>query len=172
MQDRAYKTGAQVGTGADRDPAAVAAAIAREFRAQPGALLPILHRVQETLGWVPPAAIPAIARELNLSRAEVHGVVTFYHHFRTSPPGRKIVQICRAEACQSRGAEALLRHVRERLGCSEASPTSSDGAHTVEAVYCLGLCASSPAALIDERPHARLDAARLDALLGSEGVAG
>ncbi|PXW93682.1 formate dehydrogenase gamma subunit [Sphaerotilus hippei] len=130
-----------------------------------GPLLPILHGIQDRLGHVPPAALPRIARALHLSRAEVHGVVSYYHHFRSRPPGRRVVQVCRAEACRSMGAEALLAQARQTLGCSEAEPTSACGGHTVEAAYCLGLCAMSPALVIDGQPHARMTPQRLDTLL-------
>jgi formate dehydrogenase subunit gamma len=130
---------------------------------EPGALLPVLHEVQDALGHVPKDAVPEIANALNLSRAEVHGVVTYYHHFRATPAARHVVQICRAEACQSMGAEALLAHARLRLGC-DAHGTSKDGAFTVEPVYCLGLCASSPALVLDDELHARMTPAAFDAL--------
>jgi formate dehydrogenase subunit gamma len=136
-----------------------------------GPLLPILHGVQEALGHVPREAVPEIASALNLSRAEVHGVVSYYHHFRQQPAGRCVVQVCRAESCQAMGAEALLAHARERLGCSEAQATAADGSFTVEAAYCLGLCASSPAVMVDERVHARMTPARLDAVLATKGAA-
>lgn len=144
--------------------AAVSAALA-ESRGVDGALLPVLHGVQRRLGHIPREAVPVIAKALNLSRAEVHGVVTYYHHFRAEPPGRCVVQVCRAEACQAMGADALLAHARSRTGCSAAGPDSADGRFSVEPVYCLGLCASSPAALVGDRPHARLTPQRLDALL-------
>ena len=134
-------------------------------RTLPGALLPILHAVQDALGHVPPDAIPLIAHELNLTRADVHGVVSFYHHFRSTPPGRHIVQICRAEACQSLGADALGAHVRNRLEV-DWHGTTHDGAVTLEPVFCLGLCAVGPSALLDGRPLGRLDPARIDAELG------
>ena len=130
-----------------------------------GALLPILHGVQDVIGHIPSEAVPQIARALNLSRAEVHGVITYYHHFRAEPAGRHVLQVCRAESCQSRGGEALLAQARERLGCSADQHRSADGAWSVEPVYCLGLCASSPAIQIDDRQHARVSATRLDALL-------
>jgi len=132
-------------------------------RDRPGALLPLLHAVQDALGHVPPEAVPVIARGLNLSRAEVHGVVSYYHFFRQTPPGRHVVQVCRAEACQACGAEDLLAHAEKLLGC-KAHETRADGVVTLEPVYCLGLCASSPAIRVDERLHARMTAARLDRL--------
>lgn len=126
-----------------------------QHRDQPGALLPLLHAVQDAIGHVPPAAVPVIAQGLGLSRAEVHGVVTYYHHFRQQPPGRHVVQVCRAEACQSRGGEALLAAARQHLPADV----------TVEPVYCLGLCAQSPAVMVDEVPHARMTVQRLAALV-------
>lgn len=152
-------------TALSAEQAASVQAVLAELGQLPGALLPVLHAVQERLGHVPPAALPLIARALHLSRAEVHGVVSYYHHFRSSPPGRHVLQICRAESCQALGAEALLAQARERLGCSEAAPTSACHRHTVEAAYCLGLCAMSPALTLDGQPHARMTPARLDALL-------
>jgi formate dehydrogenase subunit gamma len=150
------------------DPAQLDALIAAH-RDTPGALLPLLHAVQHAWGHVPDAAVPPIARALNLSRAEVHGVLTYYHHFRRQPPGRTVVQVCRAEACQACGAEALLAHAEQALGCSRHT-TRADGAVTLEPVYCLGLCAQSPAVQIDGRLHARMTPQRLDALL-ADGVA-
>ncbi len=135
--------------------AAVAAAVAAH-RHQEGPLLPILHDVQHALGWVPPDAQVQVAQALNLSRAEVHGVVAYYPHFRERPAGRHVIQVCRAESCRSVGGEALLAGARERLGCSEAEPTSADGEWTVEPVYCLGLCAVSPAACVDGEMRGRV----------------
>jgi formate dehydrogenase subunit gamma len=129
-----------------------------------GALLPILHDIQDRLGFVPSASVPEIAQALNLSRAEVHGVVTYYHHFRDHPPGRHVVQICRAEACQSMGADALMAHAELRLGCGSHGMTA-DGQFTLEPVFCLGLCASSPALTIDGEVHARVSAQTFDALI-------
>ena len=143
---------------------------ALELHAQePGALLPVLHAVQDALGHVPADAVPAIAEALNLSRAEVHGVITYYHFFRNAPPGRHVLQVCRAEACQSCGAEELLAHAERTLGCARHE-TRADGALTLEPVYCLGLCASSPAIQIDDRLHARVTPQRLDALVGALGL--
>lgn len=139
---------------------AVRQALAQHGR-EAGALLPVLHAVQDALGHVPEAAVPAIARALNLSRAEVHGVVSYYHFFRRTPPGRHLLQVCRAEACQACGADDLLAHAESTLG--------SDGAVTLEPVYCLGLCASSPALLIDGRPLARVTPQALDELLAGLG---
>lgn len=131
---------------------------------RPGALLPILHAIQDELGHVPEAAVPIVARVLNLSRAEVHGVVTFYHFFRTQPPGRRTVYVCRAEACQSMGALALEQHAFETLGV-DYHGTTADGRFSLEPVYCLGNCACSPAVMIDEEVHGRVTPARLDELL-------
>ena len=130
-----------------------------------GALLPILHDLQATFGFVSDPAVAQVAEALNLSRAEVHGVVTFYHDFRRAPAGRRVVQLCQAEACQARGARevtaALETATRLRLG-----ETTSDGALTLQAAYCLGLCASGPAALVDGRPVGRIAPARVADLLG------
>lgn len=130
----------------------------------PGAMLPILHGIQDVVGFVPAEAVPTIADALNVSRAEVHGVISFYHHFRQQPPGRHVVQVCRAEACQSVGCEALARHAESVLGCV-FHETSSDGEFTLEPVYCLGLCASGPNIAIDGELHARVNAVKLDRLL-------
>ncbi|MBV9756607.1 MAG: formate dehydrogenase subunit gamma [Alphaproteobacteria bacterium] len=129
-----------------------------------GALLPILHAIQAEFGYLPAEAVPLIAKALNLSRAEVHGVISFYHDFRRHPPGRHVLQLCRAEACQSMGADALAARARDRLGVAWGE-TTRDGAVTLEPVFCLGLCACAPSAMLDGRPVARLDPARLDALL-------
>jgi formate dehydrogenase subunit gamma len=129
-----------------------------------GATLPILHALQEVFGCVPDAAVPMIADALNLSRAEVHGVVTFYHDFRRTPPGRHVLKLCRAEACQSMGGDALGVHACARLGVGWGE-TTFDGRVTLDPVYCLGLCATAPSAMIDGRPVGRLSEARLDALI-------
>lgn len=142
------------------------AAILLAHRDRPGALLPILHDIQHALGFVPAAAVPDIARALNLSRAELHGVISFYHHFRQQPAGRHVVQLCRAEACQAVGADALGEHACRELACGWGE-TSADGAVTLEAAYCLGQCAIGPAAMIDDDPHARLTPERFDALLAT-----
>lgn len=133
---------------------------------EPGALLPILHALQDTLGHVPPESVPEIADALNLSRAEVHGVISYYHDFRSAPPTAHTVQVCRAEACQSMGGEALLAHAQSHLGCG-AQGRSGDGAVTVQAAYCLGLCASAPAIMVDGQVHARVTPQKFDALMGA-----
>jgi formate dehydrogenase subunit gamma len=143
--------------------------IAAAHRAHRGALLPILHAVQEALGCVPPEAIPVLADELNISRADVHGVITFYHDFRSEPAGRTMVRICRAEACQALGARRLVAHVQDRYGMS-LGETSRDGSLTVEQVFCLGNCALGPAAQVNGRLHGRVDEARLSSIL-DEAVA-
>lgn len=129
-----------------------------------GALLPILHALQAAFGYVDRAAEPLIADALNLTRAEVHGVVTFYHDFRSEPAGKRVLRLCRAEACQAAGGDALVDHVEQRLGTSIGS-TAPGGMVTLEAVYCLGLCATAPSAMLDGRVVGRLDVAGLDALL-------
>lgn len=126
-----------------------------------GALLPLLHALQQEIGWIPDMIVPEIAEVLNLSRAEVHGVVSFYHDFRRAPAGRHIVKICRAEACQARGGAAIEAAAAERLGVAMGR-TRPDGAVTLEPVYCLGLCATGPNAMVDGVPVSRVDAARLD----------
>ena len=146
-------------------------AIVSRLRDEDGPLLPILHAVQEALGYIPDDAVHVIASELNLSRAEVHGVVTFYHDFRHAPPGRHVIKLCRAEACQSMGGEALVARAEGRLGieCGHGH-TTADGAVTLEPVYCLGLCAMAPSAMVGTRLVGRLTAAKLDALLEDAGA--
>lgn len=124
---------------------------------QPDRLLPALHAIQDALGWIPPEAVPRIAAALNLSRAEVHGVIGYYHHFRQEPPGRHVVRVCCAEACQAVGAEVLAEHARRRCAGADV---------TLEPVYCLGLCACGPALQVDEAElHAAVTPAKFDALL-------
>jgi len=135
-----------------------------EYRDVPGGLLPLLHAVQDALGCIPSDAVPAVARALHLSRAEVHGVISFYHDFRTEPAGRHVLQICRAEACQAMGARALEAHAMTTLGIGFGE-TTADGAVTLEEVYCLGNCACSPSVRLDDAIHARVDSARLDELV-------
>jgi formate dehydrogenase subunit gamma len=138
--------------------------IIRQHADRPGATLPVLHALQETFGHVPEEAVPLVAQALNLSRAEVHGVVTFYHDFRRTPPGRHVLKLCRAEACQAMGSDDLAKHAERRLGI-KLGATTPDGRVTVEAIYCLGLCACAPSAMLDGEVLGRLDATRLDALL-------
>jgi formate dehydrogenase subunit gamma len=130
-------------------------------------LLEVLHAIQAALGYVPPAAVPVVAEGLNLSRAEVHGVVTFYHYFRHSPPGTHTVSLCRAEACQSMGADALAAHARKQLGV-DFHETTPDGAFSLEPIYCLGNCACSPAMMIDGRLYGRVTPERFDTLLAEQ----
>jgi formate dehydrogenase subunit gamma len=143
---------------------AVVREIAATHRAQRGALLPILHAVQEALGCVPPEAIPVLADELNLSRADVHGVVTFYHDFRSQPAGRTTVRVCRAEACQAVGAGQLVAYLQDRYGMS-LGDTRYDGSLTLEQVFCLGNCALGPAVQVNGRLHGRVDEVRLSSIL-------
>jgi formate dehydrogenase subunit gamma len=130
----------------------------------PGASLPILHALQATFGCVPLEAEPLVAAALNISRAEVHGIVTFYHEFRRKVPGRHVLHVCRAEACQSVGADTIAAHLRSVLAV-DWHGTSGDAAVTLEPVFCLGLCATGPAALLDGRPIGRLSTARIDRIL-------
>ena len=133
-----------------------------KHRHQPGALLPILHDIQHELGYVPDQAVPEIAKELNLSRAEVHGVITYYHHFRQTPPGKHVVHVCCAEACQANGSEALANHAAARL---------AKGDIRMEPVYCLGLCSIGPAIQIDEETlHARVTPEKFDVLMNDLGA--
>jgi formate dehydrogenase subunit gamma len=135
-----------------------------QYREVPGGLLPLLHALQGSLGYIPATAVPEIARGLRLSRAEVHGVISFYHEFRTAPAGTHRLQICRAEACQAMGSRQLETHAKSRLGVDYGG-TTADGSITLEPVYCLGNCACSPSVRLDDEIHARVDAARLDELL-------
>lgn len=133
-----------------------------------GPLLPILHAVQQAFGYLPEEALPRIAEKLNISRAEVHGVASFYHDFRKAPAGRHVVKLCRAEACQAQGAEATAARARARLGVGFHETTK--GGVTLEPVFCLGLCACGPAAMVDGKLVGRLDAARLDDILTEMGA--
>jgi formate dehydrogenase subunit gamma len=138
--------------------------IVGDLKGRPGPLIEVLHAIQAELGYVPPAAVPLVASELNLSRAEVHGVVSFYHFFRSTPPGAHTVSVCRAESCQAVGGEALAEHARQRLGV-DFHETTPDGRFSLEPVYCLGNCACSPAVMIDGQLHGRVSPERFDALL-------
>jgi formate dehydrogenase subunit gamma len=142
---------------------AVMAAVSR-LREKPGALLPILHAIQDALGHIPPAAVPLIADALNLSRAEVHGVISFYHYFRDTPPGRHTIHLCRAEACQSMNQRGLEAHAKRRLGVG-FHQTTADGSFSFEPVYCLGNCACSPAMMIDGELYGRVTPDRFDEIL-------
>ena len=134
-----------------------------------GPLLPILHAVQAEFGHVPQDALPVIAKSLNLSRAEVHGVMSFYHDFREEPAGAHVVKLCRAEACQSMGADRVAAHAKAVLGV-DWHGTTADGAVTLEPIFCLGLCACAPAAMLDGKLVGRVDEARLDALIAGVRV--
>ncbi|MCG5480195.1 formate dehydrogenase subunit gamma [Sinorhizobium alkalisoli] len=139
-------------------------AIIDEFKGLEGPLLPILHALQDEFGYVPQESMPVIARELNLSRAEVYGVLTFYHDFREHPAGRHVLKLCRAEACQSMGGDRLADRAKALLGI-DFHETTPDGEVTLEPVYCLGLCSCSPSAMLDGEVHGRLDDAALEALV-------
>jgi formate dehydrogenase subunit gamma len=147
------------------DPELVRTLVARHEGLE-GPLLPILHDIQAAFGCVPREAVPIVAEALNLSRAEVHGTVSFYHDFRAEPAGRRLVKLCRGEACQSMGGAAVAEAAQQRLGVGWGE-TTADGAVTLEPVYCLGLCAVAPAALVDDSPIGRLDADRLCAAVAS-----
>ncbi len=149
-------------------------AIVERHRGARGPLMVVLHDLQEALGYVPREAVPLIARELNLSRADVYGVITFYRDFRSAPPAPVTVQVCRAEACQSVGAHALVEHAQRALG-AQLGGTSPDGAVSLDQVFCLGNCALGPSATVNGRLHGRVDSARLDELVavaraGQDGV--
>jgi formate dehydrogenase subunit gamma len=141
-----------------------ASAIIGSHAGREGALLPILHDLQECFGYIPEPAIPMVANALNLSRAEVHGVVTFYHDFRSEPAGRHVLKLCGAEACQAAGGDALAARAAKKLNIP-LGETTADGRVTLEPVFCLGLCATAPAAMLDGHVFGRLDEERLDALI-------
>jgi formate dehydrogenase subunit gamma len=145
----------------DSDAQQTVARIVAALKHKPGALLPVLHGVQHALGYVPPAAVPVIAEALNLSRAEVHGVISFYHYFRESPPGRHTLHMCRAEACQSMNQRGLEAHAKKRLGV-DFHQTTANGAFSFEPVYCLGNCACSPAVMVDGELYGRVTPERFD----------
>jgi len=129
-----------------------------------GALLPVLHSIQDTLGHIPSESVPMIARAMNLSRAEISGVMSFYHDFRSEPAGEHILHLCRAEACQAMGARELENHVKQRLGI-DYGETTNNGLFTLEPVYCLGNCACSPSLRVNDDLHARVTAEKFDALI-------
>ena len=134
----------------------------QEHAGQKGNLLPILHTIQDRLACIPESVVPVLAEQLALSRAEIHGVISFYAHFRTQPHATHTLEICRAEACQARGGLELTAHARRRLNC-DFHENSDDGQYTLEPVYCLGLCAQSPAVMLDGVPHARVTPEKLEA---------
>ncbi|WP_019867340.1 formate dehydrogenase subunit gamma [Methylovulum miyakonense] len=144
--------------------------IATALKDKPGALLPILHGVQDALGYIPSDSIPVIAKALNLSRAEVHGVISFYHYFRETPPGRQTIHLCRAESCQAMGGNALANHVKSKLGV-DFHETTADGEFSLEPVYCLGNCACSPAMQIGTDIYGRVTDELFDTLIANKGVA-
>jgi formate dehydrogenase subunit gamma len=143
-------------------------AIIGDLKHRPGPLLMILRRIQDELGWVPADAVPLIASALSLSRAEVHGVISFYHDFKNEPPGRNVIKLCRAESCQAMGAVALAHHLKSRLDI-DFGQTTADNNFTLEAVYCLGNCACSPAAVINGELIGRVTAQRLDQAISDLG---
>ena len=139
-------------------------AVITALKNEAGPLLPVLHGIQNALGYVPSDAVPLVADALNLSRADVHGVISFYHYFRDTPPGRHVIHVCRAEACQSMNGRALEAHVKSRLGVGFHQTTDS-GSFTVEPVYCLGNCACSPAVMVDGELYGRVTPARFDEIV-------
>jgi formate dehydrogenase subunit gamma len=149
--------------------AGIASQIISQFGARPELLVQILHAFLERYGHIPEEAVRQLADELNLSRADVHGVVSFYHDFRTEPPGEHIVKICQAEACQAMGSRELTEHAEKTLGI-EMHHTSDDGRITLEPVYCLGNCACSPAVMIDEKVYGRVDGDKLERILADNGA--
>ena len=143
--------------------------IADSLKHKPGAPMLVLRQVQDTLGWIPADAVPLIAKVLNLSRAEVHGVVTFYHDFRHQPPAKNVIKVCRAESCQAMGAVALAEHVKQRLQC-DFGQTSADRAYTLDAIYCFGNCACSPALMVNGKLFGRMTPARFDEVVAKATV--
>jgi formate dehydrogenase subunit gamma len=143
--------------------------IIAELKDKPGALLPILHAIQDTLGYIPEDSVPAIAQGLSLSRAEVHGVISFYHYFRDTPPGKHTIHLCRAESCQSMGSNKLEDHVKTKLGI-DYHETTADGQFSLEPVYCLGNCACSPAMQIGHETYGRVSADSFDAIINDLGA--
>ena len=143
--------------------------IVDDLKSKPGALLPILHAIQDRFGYIPSPAVSIIGQELNLSRAEVHGVISFYHFFRSERGGEHTLYVCRAEACQSMGSRELESYVKEKLGV-DYHGTSADGKVTLEPVYCLGNCACSPNVRLNDSVHARMDKGRVDELLANLSV--
>lgn len=138
--------------------------IAEQMASMPGALLPILHEIQSALGFVPSSSAAIVADALNISRADVHGVVSFYHLYRTSPPGQKTLYICRAEACQSMGGRDLAAYAQKKLAI-DFHETTADGKISLEPIFCLGNCACAPAVMVDSTVHGRVTPDRLDAII-------
>jgi formate dehydrogenase subunit gamma len=152
------------GSQSTQEISAAIDALVKKHQKQPGALLPLLHAIQDSVGYIPESSYVPISKGLSLSVAEVHGVVTFYHHFRTHQPGRHVVQICRAESCQAMGSEALEAHAKKCLNI-DYHQTTSDNAITLEPVYCLGNCALSPSVMMDDEVYGRMTADDLEALI-------
>jgi len=142
-------------------------AVITTLKDKPGALLPILHGIQDALGYIPADSVSAIAQGLHLSRAEVHGVISFYHYFRDTPPGKQTIHICRAESCQAMGGKQLEQHVKDQLGI-DYHETTADGQFSLEPVYCLGNCACSPAMQIGEDIYGRVSAQSFDAIINEK----
>jgi len=143
--------------------------ITSALKDKPGALLPILHDIQNALGYIPADSIPMIASELNLSRAEVHGVISFYHYFRETPPGKQTIHLCRAESCQAMGSKKLEEHVKAKLGI-DYHETTPDGKFSLEPVYCLGMCSCSPSMQIGEDVYGRVTAESFDNIVKEMGA--
>jgi formate dehydrogenase subunit gamma len=143
--------------------------ILAELKDKPGALLPILHGIQDALGYIPPESVPDIAGALSLSRAEVHGVISFYHYFRDTPAGKHTIHLCRAESCQAMGSEKLEAHVKNKLGI-DYHETTADGQFSLEPVYCLGNCACSPAMQIGHEVYGRVSAESFDDIINELGA--
>ena len=153
---------------ATKHDSGIASEIINQYGGKPELLVQILHAFLERYGYINEEAVPQIAKELNLSRAEVHGVVTFYHDFRTTPPGKHTLKICQAESCQAMGSRELTAHAEDKLGV-EISNTTEDGQISLEPIYCLGLCACSPAVMVDNKIHSRVDADKLDKIIEACG---
>ncbi len=134
------------------------------YKSVPGALMPLLHAIQDDIGYIPQESYAPISKALNLSVAEVHGVVSFYHHFRTHPTGKHVLQVCRAESCQAMGCDGLETHIKSSLGI-DYHGTTADGAISLEPVYCLGNCALSPAIMMDDEIHGRVSKASIDEII-------
>lgn len=143
--------------------------IVADLENEPGALLPILHGIQNALGYVPPESVPTIAKALNLSRAEVHGVISFYHYFRDTPAGKHTIRVCRAESCLAMGGKALESHVKTKFGI-DYHETTQDGNYSLEAVYCLGNCACSPAIQIDNDVYGRVTTESFNEILTEQSA--